>query len=155
MSEKKVGQEFCRCYPTNMWIGDYVEVNIDYTEYKITKINEESIRVAKKLEDGKWSRDNNWKNGIEESYHTKEKVLELVKKNSPILLKQYNKVLEKYTKKAFEYWYLKGQIRIIEIIFNLAQTESLNYIGIKSMQKTIKKENDFLQRKLKELKKIE
>jgi hypothetical protein len=147
----KVGQEFVECYPNHMWFNDFAMVDITYDEYKITKINEQSIRVKSKNEKGEWLREKNCKNLDRHLFWNKNKTIKMIMKNTPIILKQYDNTIKKYTKYAFQYYYLKAQKRMAELVYELAQNNKLSYEGVKGVKNIIKKENIFLEKKLKEM----
>jgi hypothetical protein len=151
MSDLKVGQSFVRCYPEYMWGFKHAKVGIEYTEYEIVKVNKKSFRVAKINKEGIIERSYNWKNEDDGFYPTKEDIQIKVLENTPAIIKQYERSIAKYTERAFSYWYLKAQKRMVELIYDLAVNGKLNYWGVESVSDKIKNENNLLNTKLKEL----
>ena len=151
ISDLKEGQEFVKCYPSHIWCMGFAKVSIEYSEWRISKLNEKSYRVQERNEDGSWNREQTWKLHNDSYFTTKKEALKNVLKNSPNIIKQYDKLITKYTKLAFNYWYLKAQKQMLEITYKLAKENKLNYEGIKSVQKEIKKINNKLDKKLKKL----
>ena len=155
ISDLKVGQEFVKCYPIYWWFMDFAKVDIEYSEWKITKLNEKSYRVQEKKEDGSWNREQTWKLHDDSYFPTKEEALNNVLKNSQKILDAYNKKIAKYTEIAFQHWYLKAQKQMVEITYKLAKKNKLNYEGLKSVQKEIEQINNELNKRLKKTKEVE
>ena len=145
----KVGQEFVRLYPISMWFEGTAFVNISYNEYKITKLNDSSVRVSERLEDGTWLGDTNWKFNDNFNYDSKSEVITHIIKNTKNILESYDRGIAKYTEVAFQHWYLKAQKRMVEIIHGLVLKNELNFKGLKLVEPLIKRENKILEAKLK------
>lgn len=148
----KIDNEFIELYPISLWYRDSAFVGIHYGEFKIKKVNPKTILAFIKGDDNNWSGTYRFNRNSEFKVYSKEETIKIVLKNTPIILKSYRNQLLKYTEVAFEHWYLKAQIRMIEIIFDLVENNNLNLQSLNNIKYLIDKENNILTTKLKELK---
>ena len=151
--EIKVGNRFVRAFPSRRWWSIFAKVDIEYCEYEITKVFEKSFRVARINEKGEVEKyDSSWKIRDDLYLPSKEDAEKNILNNSEELIKDFDRVIAKYTPLAFNYWYGKAQQNVLKYFYNSVKENGLGYKAVEKIKPLIDKENKILSKKFKELK---